>query len=130
MGNGAFFAGFQKTLKDFLALEAFAAAVFLDNHVRNFVDAFVGSEAPRAFQALATAANGVAGAAFAGVDYLVIQMCAERGTSLEGFSPDIGTFIVRHWRQESNEDISDQRPEIRKIGFAEEENSRVSLRSG
>src|SRR5437899_4793251 len=83
-GYGAFFAGLQQALQNFLALEAFAAAVFLDDHVGNFVDAFVGSEAARAFQAFAAAANGVAGAALAGVNYLVIKMSAERALQLEG----------------------------------------------
>jgi hypothetical protein len=67
-GNGTFFAGFQQALQNFLALEAFAPPILLDHHVGNFVDAFVGGETARAFQAFAAAANRVAGAAFAGVN--------------------------------------------------------------
>jgi hypothetical protein len=92
-GNGTLFAGFQQALQNFLALEAFAAAVFLDDHVGNFVDAFVSGEATRAFQAFAAAANGVAGAALAGVNYLVIEMRAERALQLA--SSPWCVFILR-----------------------------------
>ena len=77
-GNGALLASFQQPLQNFLALEAFAAAILLDHHVGNFVDALVSGEAAGAFQAFAAAADGVAGAAFAGINYLVVQMRAER----------------------------------------------------
>jgi hypothetical protein len=65
-------------LQNFLALEAFAAAILLDDHVRNFVDAFVRGEAPRTLQALAAAANGITGAAFARINHLVVDVRAER----------------------------------------------------
>jgi hypothetical protein len=76
-GNRAFFAGFQKSLQNFLALEALAAAILLDDHVRNFIDAFVGGEAAGTFQAFTAAADGVAGAALTRINYLVIDMRAE-----------------------------------------------------
>ena len=76
-GDGALFAGFQKSLQNFLALEAFAPAVFLDNHVRDFIDAFVGGEAAGTFQAFTATADGVAGAALTRVNYLVIDVRAE-----------------------------------------------------
>src|SRR5216683_5341031 len=72
------FAGFQQALENFLALEAFAAAVLLDDHVGNFVDALIGGEAAAAFEAFAAAANGVAGAAFARINHLVVHVRTER----------------------------------------------------
>src|SRR6266852_5944267 len=90
-GHGALFAGFQEALKNFLALEAFAASVLLDDHVGNFVDAFVGGEAARAFETVAAAADGVAGAAFAGVDNLVVGVGAEWALQLR-VSPWCGAF--------------------------------------
>jgi hypothetical protein len=97
-GNGSLFASLQEALEDFLALETLAATVLLDHHVRDFVDAFVGGEAAGTFQALPAATDGVAGAAFAGIDYLVIEVGAER-TFHAGESPvarrisDIGNGI-------------------------------------
>ena len=40
--------------------------------------ALVGGEAPPAFQAFAAAANGVSGAAFSGINHLVIDMRTKR----------------------------------------------------
>src|SRR6266436_32541 len=77
-GHRPFLAGFQQTLQNFLALEAFAAAVLLDDHVRNFVDTLVGGEAASAFQTFAAAANGVAAAAFARINHLVVDVRTER----------------------------------------------------
>ena len=98
-GDRAFLAGFQKSLQNFLAFEALAAAILLDDHVGNFVDAFVGGEAAGTFQAFAAAADGVAGAALARVNYLVIDDARRKGTSLEGFSIGNSRAIVRHGRQ-------------------------------
>ena len=71
-------ARFQQALQNFLAVESFAAAVFLDHHVRNFVDALVSGETAPALQAFAAAANQIAGAAFARVDHFVVDVRAER----------------------------------------------------
>src|SRR5437879_4573919 len=71
-------ARFQKSLQNLLPLEALAPPVFLDDHVGNFVDTFVGGEAAAAFQALAPAANGVADAALPRVDHLVVNVRAKR----------------------------------------------------
>src|SRR6266478_2236733 len=76
--HGTLFARFQKPLQNLLPLEAHAPPVFLDDHVGNFVDAFVGGEPPAAFQALAAAANSVADAAFPGIDHLVVNVRAKR----------------------------------------------------
>src|SRR5277367_6337594 len=77
-GDRALFAGLEQALQDFLAFEAFAAAIFFDDHVGNFVDALVGGKAAGALEALAAAANGIPGAAFAGINHLVINVGAER----------------------------------------------------
>jgi hypothetical protein len=55
-----------------VALEFFAPAIFLDHHVGNLVDAFVGGEAALALQAFAPPPDQVAAAALARVHYLVI----------------------------------------------------------
>jgi len=81
--NRAFLASFQQALENFLALEAFTAPVFLGHHVWNFVDAFVGGEAAGTLEAFASAADGVAGAAFAGIDHFVVNWRAKR--TLQGF---------------------------------------------
>ena len=77
-GNGALFTSFEEALEDLLALEAFAAAIFFDDHVGDLVNALVSGKAPRAFETFAAAADGVAGTALAGIDYLVVEMRAER----------------------------------------------------
>jgi hypothetical protein len=59
-------------LEKFLTFEFFTTAVFLNDHVRNFVDAFVGGKAAIALQAFAPAANQIASARFARVHYFVI----------------------------------------------------------
>src|ERR1700756_4589432 len=71
-------ASFQQALQNLLALESFAAPVLLDPHVRNFVDAFVRGETPAAFKAFPAPANGVAAAPFARINYLVVDVRAER----------------------------------------------------
>ena len=77
-GYRALFAGPQQSVQDFLAVEFFAATVFLDHHVRDFVDAFVGGEALFALQALAAAADGIRFFALARVDDFVIFESAKR----------------------------------------------------
>ena len=77
-GHGTLFASFQQTLQDFLAFEALAAAIFFDDHVGNLIDALVSGKAAGAFQAFAATTNGVAGAALAGIDDLVVKMSTER----------------------------------------------------
>src|SRR5436190_2632654 len=76
--DGTLLAGAQQSGEDFLAVKLFAPAVFLDDHVGDLVDAFVGSEAPLTFHALATAANRLALFALARVYYFVIQESAKR----------------------------------------------------
>src|SRR6266849_8181694 len=77
-GHRTLFARFQKSLQNLLPLEALAPPVFLDDHVGDFVDAFVGGEPPAAFQALTAAANGIADAALSRVDHLVVNVRAKR----------------------------------------------------
>src|SRR6202165_4524023 len=77
-GHGTFFARFQKSLQNLLPLEALAPPILLDDHVRNFVDAFVGCEPAAALQALAPPANRVAAAAFPRINHLVVNVCAKR----------------------------------------------------
>src|SRR6202030_4683343 len=83
----AFLASLEQALQNFLTLEALSAAVFLGDHVGNFVDAFVGGESARAFEAFAAAPDGVAGAAFARIDHLIVNVGAERALH-SGSSPD------------------------------------------
>jgi len=64
-GDGAFFAGAEQAAQNFLAVEALAAAVFLDDHVGNLVDALVGGETAGTALALSPAADGVGLFAFA-----------------------------------------------------------------
>src|SRR5260370_20737429 len=80
------FASLQQALQNFLAFKAFAPSILLDHHVRNFVNPLVSGESALTFQTLAPSPNGVAGAPFTRIDYLVIQMPAER-TLHSGFSP-------------------------------------------
>src|SRR5215510_9848360 len=54
--DGTFLACAEQARHDFVAVERFAPAIFLDDHVRNFVNSFVGGESPLAFQALAAPA--------------------------------------------------------------------------
>src|SRR5258708_34139745 len=76
-GHGPFFASFQQALQNFLALKSFAPPILLDDHVRNFVDAFVSGEAASTFEAFAAAANGGAGTAFARINHVVVYVSAE-----------------------------------------------------
>jgi hypothetical protein len=55
-----------------LTVELLAAAVFLDCHVRDFIDALVGGESPLTGKALAPAAYGVAFLAFPGIHHPVM----------------------------------------------------------
>src|SRR5205807_1410916 len=57
-GHRPLFACFQKPLQDFLPFEALPPSVLLDDHIRNFINAFVGREAAVAFQAFAAAVAG------------------------------------------------------------------------
>jgi hypothetical protein len=70
--------------QDFLAFEALAPAILLDDHVRNFVDALIGREAASALEAFTTPTNRVAGAAFARIDYLVIDVGTKRALHSAG----------------------------------------------
>src|SRR5229473_1763102 len=77
-GHRTLFASFQKSLQNLLPLEALAPPVLLADHVRNFVNALVRGEAPPALQALAPPADGVAQAALARIDHLVVHVRAKR----------------------------------------------------
>ncbi len=75
--HGAFFAGAHQAVENFLAVEAFAASIFLDDHVRDFVDALVGGKALFALETFAAAANGVGFLALARVDYFIVFKAAK-----------------------------------------------------
>ena len=75
-GDGAFFAGAEEAAEDLLAVEAFPAAVFFNDHVRDFVDALVGGAAAIALLALAATANGISFLAFARVDDAILKKSA------------------------------------------------------
>src|ERR1035438_1233334 len=77
-GDRTLFAGAHQAVEDFLAVEALAASVFFDNHVRDFVDPLVGGEALLALEALAAAADGIGFLALARVDYFVVFKAAKR----------------------------------------------------
>ena len=63
-----FFAGTEQAAQNFLPVEALTAAILLDHHVGNFVDALVGGEAPIAALALAAPPDRVGFFAFTRVD--------------------------------------------------------------
>src|SRR5215813_7998299 len=75
--DGAFLAGAKQSRHDFVAVERFAPAIFLDDHVWDFVDPLVGGESPLAFQALAAAAYRIALPRFAGIDDPIFDVSAE-----------------------------------------------------
>src|SRR6266567_1352161 len=77
-GHGPFFASFQESLQNLLPLKALPPPVLLDDHVRNFVNAFVRCKPAATLQAFATAANRVAHAAFPRIDHLVVNVRAKR----------------------------------------------------
>src|SRR5580704_808937 len=77
-GDGPLLAGAQQAVENFLAVELFAAAVFLDHHVRDFVDTLVGGKPLAALQAFAASADGFRLLALAGVDYLIFSKSAKR----------------------------------------------------
>src|SRR5262249_34863546 len=58
--NRTLFAGAKGSCEYFVAVKNLTLAVLLDTHVGNFVDAFVRREPPRAFQAFAAPADGIA----------------------------------------------------------------------
>src|SRR5204862_4666827 len=71
-------AGFQQSGHELLALEPLARAVFLHDHVRNLVDAFVAREALAAVEAFAPPADGFAFLRLARVDDFVAELAAVR----------------------------------------------------
>src|SRR5207253_2786138 len=75
---GSLLAGPQQAIQHLLAIEFLAAAVFLDHHVGNFVDALVSGEALAALQTLAAPADGIGFLAFARIHHLVIFKTTER----------------------------------------------------
>src|SRR5579863_8145259 len=94
-GHGPFLARFQQPLQNFLPVEALAAAVLLDHHVWNFVDALVGRVTPAALQAFPASADQIARAALARVNDLVFHdrtkwalHCAESPRSFPFTAPE------------------------------------------
>src|SRR5215469_1206832 len=77
---------FQKPLQYFLPFETLPPSVLLDDHIRNFINAFVGREAAVALQAFAAPADGVPAAPFPRIDHFVVQVRAKR-TLHEAGSP-------------------------------------------
>ena len=74
--NRPLFAGAQQAAQHLLAVEALAPPVLLDHHVRDFVDALVGREAPVAALALAPPPDGVGLLALARVDHPILPETA------------------------------------------------------
>src|SRR5438477_11369479 len=62
----------------FSAPQTAPAAVLLDDHVRDFVNAFIRREAAATLQALAPPANRIADAAFPRITHLVVDGRAQR----------------------------------------------------
>src|SRR5215208_6859804 len=90
-----------------LPLEPFARAVLLDHHVRNLVDPLVAGEPAPAVETLAAAANHFALLAFARVDDLIAEMCAERALHQTASLP--ARLCARN-RQSSGDCRSSDRP--------------------
>ena len=76
--TGRFSQAFSSPVKNFLTIESFAAAVFLDHHVRDFVDAFVTGESALASQTLPAPPNRVAFLAFPRIHDFVLKVAAKR----------------------------------------------------
>ena len=76
MRTGPLFARLEQSGDELLPLESLPAAVFLDDHVGNFVDPLVAGEPPAALEALAAPADGFAFLALARVHDLVAEMTA------------------------------------------------------
>ena len=79
--TGRFSQARKQAAEDLLAFEFFPAAVFFDDHVGDFVDAFVGGEALVAALTFAPAADGVGVFAFAGIHNTVLGKSADRDIS-------------------------------------------------
>jgi hypothetical protein len=77
-GDFALLAGVEKAGENFLAVEFLAAAVFFHDHIRDFVEAFVGGEAFIATFTFAAAPYGVGVLAFTAIDNLVLSKGAKR----------------------------------------------------
>src|SRR6266480_791260 len=77
IGTGRFSQA-QQTIEHFLSIEFLPAAVLLDHHVGDFVDALVSGEALAALQTLAAPADGIGFLALARVHHLVIFKTTER----------------------------------------------------
>src|SRR5262249_39936694 len=60
-----------------LPVEFLPPAIFLDDHVGNFVDSFVGGEPTVALQAFAPPPDQVARTGFTRIDNLIVQLRAE-----------------------------------------------------
>src|SRR5258708_20812861 len=67
----------QQTVEPFLAVKLLPPAILLHDHVRDFVDALVGSKSFAALQTLAPAADGLRLFALARVDHLIIRKSAK-----------------------------------------------------
>ena len=77
-GNWPLLAGAQQSVQHFLAVEFFAASIFLHHHVRNFVDALVGRKALLALQAFPAPADCFALFTLSGIHYFVVYKPTKR----------------------------------------------------
>src|SRR5258708_6249245 len=67
----------QQTVEHLLAVKLLPPPILLHDHVRDFVDALVGSKSFAALQTLPPAADGLRLFAFARVDHLIIRKSAK-----------------------------------------------------
>ncbi len=74
--DGAFFAGFEETIEDFVAVELLADAAALDDAEVVALDLLVGGEPEAAFEALAAASDRVAVLGGPGIDHLILLVPA------------------------------------------------------
>src|ERR1700689_1906460 len=77
-GDGTLFAGPQQAAQHFLPLEFFPAAVFFHHHVRDFVDALIGSKSLVTTLAFPTAAKRVRLFAFSRIHHSILRKSAVR----------------------------------------------------
>ena len=77
-GNRPFLTSLQNSVQNFLTIKSLPPPVFLDDHVRDLVDALITREPALAPQALTTTPDGIAFFAFTRIDDLVLEMTAER----------------------------------------------------
>jgi hypothetical protein len=74
----AFFAGLGNAASDFVPVEFFPSAVFLDNHQGDFFNPFIGRKAPVACQAFPSPPYHIPFLAQPGVNDFIFRICAKR----------------------------------------------------